>query len=341
MDYITQKYIGIVGVRLEQFKKRGKNLWNCRCPLCGDSKKDKTKARGFIFEYDGDVMYKCHNCGVSTGFTSFLNDVDPTLKKQYVLEKFGNKTKRKIPETVDNFFKSTKKKFKTTQKSRIQGLERVDRLPDTHPAVKYVKGRKIPEEHIKRLYWTDTFQAWTNTIVKNKFSTIKFDEARLIIPFFSESGELIAFQGRTLNPKSKLRYITIKVDESVCKLYGLDKMDTSKPVYVLEGPIDSMFIPNAIAMAGSDMAKTCVLDKGAEFVIVMDNENRNKEIVGKIEGFIDNGFSVCIWDENIKQKDVNDMILNGMTAEQVFSSIKQHTYKGLQAKMTLTKWSKI
>ena len=341
MDYITQKYIGIVGVRLEQFKKKGRGLWQCRCPLCGDSQKDKTKARGFIFEYEGDVMYKCHNCGVSTGFSNFLNDVDPNLKKQYVLEKFGNKTKTK-PQSIDNFFKTeVAPKFKTSKHNILHGLTRLDNLNDNHPAVKYVKGRKIPEDHIKRLYWTDTFQKWTNTIVKNKFAKIKFDEARLIIPFFSENGDLIAFQGRTLNPKSKLRYITIKVDETVCKLYGLDKMDTTKPVYVLEGPIDSMFIPNAIAMAGSDMAKKCVLDKDAEFVIVMDNENRNKEIVGKIEGFINDGFSVCIWDKNIIEKDVNDMVINGMTSESIFESIKRHTYKGLQAKMALSKWSKV
>jgi hypothetical protein len=341
MDYITQKYIGIVGVRLEQFKKKGKTLWNCRCPLCGDSQRDKTKARGYILEYEGDAFYKCHNCGVSIGFTNFLNEVDPNLKKQYILEKFGNKTKKK-PKTVDDFFKSdVKPKFKTTQNTKLQGLERIDSLDPSHPAVKYVKSRKIPEDHIKRLYWTDAFQKWTNTVVKNKFRTIKFDEARLVIPFFSEDGQLIAFQGRTLNPKNELRYITIKVDESVCKLYGLDKMDTTKPVYVLEGPIDSMFIPNAIAMAGSDMNKKCVLDKGAEFVIVMDNENRNKEIVGKIEGFINAGFSVCIWDDNIKEKDVNDMVLKGMTPESIFKSIKRHTYKGLQATMALSKWSRV
>lgn len=340
MDYITQKYIGIVGVRLEQFKKRGKSLWNCRCPLCGDSEKDKTKARGFIFEYDGDVMYKCHNCGVAIGFTAFLNDVDPNLKKQYILEKFGNKTKHKKPEKVDEFFKSNKPKFEN-KTFRLHGLNRIDKLDPKHPAKQYCDNRKIPIESQKRLFWTDTFKHWAHTQNKDKFKVIKKDEGRIVIPFLSEEGHLIAFQGRTLDPNNELRYITIKVDESVCKLFGLEKMDTTKPVYVLEGPIDSLFIPNSIAMAGSDMNKKCVLDKNAEFVIVMDNENRNKEIVSKIEGFINSGFSVCVWDENIKEKDVNDMVLNGMTPEQIFSSIKRHTYKGLQAKMALSKWSKV
>ncbi len=340
MDYITQKYIGIVGVRLEQFKKKGKGLWQCRCPLCGDSQKDKNKARGFIFEYDGDVLYKCHNCGVSLGLSQFLSEVDPNLKKQYILERFGNKNKRKKVEPNDDLFKSKKIKFKK-KPSTLGGATNVLKLAPNHPAKLYVDSRRIPLDQQARLYYTDDFKSWTNTIVKNKFKSVKREEARLIIPFFGEDGQLIAFQGRTLDPNNELRYITIKVDESVCKLYGLDKMDTTKPVYVLEGPIDSMFIPNAIAMAGSDMNKKCVANKSADFVIVMDNENRNKEIVNKIEGFINAGFSVCVWDENIKQKDVNDMVLSGMTPESIFESIKQHTYKGLQAKMALKKWSRV
>jgi len=340
MDFVTQKYIGILGVRLEQFKKKGKGLWQCRCPLCGDSQKDKNKARGFIFEYEGEAMYKCHNCGISTGFSNFLNDVDPNLKKQYVLEKFGQKRNIVHKEDKNDFFKSSTKKFEGMS-TILRGLTRIDYLDEKHPAKVYCESRKITKDAQQRLYWTNTFQKWTHSKNKDKFKTIKRDEGRIVIPFLSEEGQLIAFQGRTLDPNNELRYITIKVDESVCKLFGLDKMDTSKPVYVLEGPIDSLFIPNSIAMAGSDMNKKCVLDKAAEFVIVMDNENRNKEIVKKIENFINDGFSVCIWDDNIKEKDVNEMILNGMSQEQVFDSIKLHTYKGLQAKMRLAKWSKV
>jgi hypothetical protein len=285
-------------------------------------------------------MYKCHNCGVATSFVNFLNDVDPTLKKEYVFEKFGNKNKPTKPEPLDDFFKSTKPKF-SVKAFNEPDLQRIDTLDISHKAKQYCDSRLIPLESQKRLYWTDTFQKWTHSKNKEKFTNIKRDEGRIVIPFFAEDGRLIAFQGRTLDPNNELRYITIKVDETVCKLFGLELMDTSKPVYVLEGPIDSLFIPNSIAMAGSDMNTNCVLDKNAEFVIVMDNENRNREIVNKIQAFIDKGFSVCIWGDTIKEKDVNDMILKGMTAESVFESIKQYTYKGLQAKMRLSKWSKV
>jgi len=240
---------------------------------------------------------------------------------------------------VDEFFKSTKKKFKTID--ALQGLTRVDLLAKDHPAFLYVQSRKIPESQYKRLFYTDTFQAYTNTVVKNKFKDIKKDEGRLVIPFFNQEKELIAFQGRSLDPNNKLRYITIKLDDSDCKLYGLDQMDETKEVYVVEGPIDSLFLANAIAMAGSDLSKSCYLNNNTHFVIVMDNENRNKEIVGKIESFIERGFSVCIWDETIEQKDINDMILAGMTPDEVMFYIKRGTFKGLQAKMALNRWKRV
>ncbi len=343
MDYIDTKYIGILGVRLEQFKKKGKALWNFRCPLCGDSAKDKIKARGYIFENDGAALYKCHNCGVATGLSQLIDHVSPPLKKEYALEKFGTRGRqgRKIKLGAgpqEDFFKTnTTPTFVSDPLKQITCLDLMD---INHIARIYVKERKIPIHQWSRLYYTDTFKAWTNTIVKNKFPDVSKDEGRLIIPFFDKSGKMMAFQGRSLDPSNPVRYITIKITEDECKLFGLDKMDESKPVYVTEGPIDSLFLSNAIAMAGSDLSASCRLNKETEFVIVMDNENRNKEIVKKIEAFIEKGYSVCIWDDKNKQKDINDMILSGMSTDEVQLSIEARTFKGLQAKLALNKWKR-
>ena len=342
MDYIDQKYIGILGVRLEQFKKKGKGLWNFRCPMCGDSSKDKLKARGYLFENKGDVLYKCHNCGIATGFSQLIDHVAPPLKREYVLEKFGTRNKSKHskqPEVSEDFFKTNK--TPTFADTPLKYLTSVDALAKDHPARLYVESRKIPSHQFNRLFYTDTFQEWTNTIVKNKFPNIVKDDGRLVIPFFDKQGKMMAFQGRTLDPNNKLRYITIKVTEDECKLFGIDRVDESKPVYVVEGPIDSLFIDNAIAMAGSDLSSTCHLNKETDFVIVMDNECRNVEIVKKIEAFINKGYSVCIWNDKIQQKDINDMVLSGMSLQEVSNEIKQRTFKGLQAKMALNKWKRV
>lgn len=340
MDYIDTKYIGILGVRLEQFKKKGKALWNFRCPLCGDSAKDKIKARGYIFENKGDALYKCHNCGVATGLSQLIDHVSPPLKKEYTLEKFGTRHTKKVRghEASEDFFKTNETpKFCSDP---LKQITRVDSLASDHPARKYVEERKIPVHQYIRLFYTETFKAWTNTIVKDKFKDIDKDEGRLVIPFFDKSGQMLAFQGRSLDSANKIRYITIKTTEDECKLFGLDTIDESQPVYVTEGPIDSLFLSNAIAMAGSDLSASCRLNKETEFVIVMDNENRNKEIVKKIEAFIEKGYSVCIWDEKNKQKDINDMILSGMTAEEVQLLIETRTFKGLQAKLAFNKWKR-
>ena len=343
MDYIDQKYIGILGVRLEQFKKKGKALWNFRCPLCGDSAKDKIKARGYIFENKGDALYKCHNCGVATGLAQLIDHVSPPLKREYTLEKFGTRGRqgRKIKlgsGDQTDFFKTNK--TPTFTSDPLKHITCLDLMDINHPARLYVKERKIPPHQWERLYYTETFKVWTNSMVKNKFSDVSKDEARLIIPFFDKSGKITAFQGRSLDPNNPVRYITIKMTEDA-KIFGLDKIDESKTVYVTEGPIDSLFLDNAIAMAGSDLSANCELNSETEFVIVMDNENRNKEIVKKIEAFIEKGYSVCIWDERVKQKDINDMVLSGMSVDEVQSMIKSRTYKGLQAKLALNAWKRV
>ena len=341
MDYIDNKYIGILGVRLERFQKKGKALWNFRCPYCGDSQKDKLKARGYLFENKGDVLYKCHNCGLATGLSQLINHVSPPLKREYVLEKFKHEpSPRKVKEkSSEDFFKTNK--TPTFNLDPLKHITCLTKLAQDHPARVYVQSRKIPTRQIPRLYYTDTFKEWTNSIVKNKFPNVAKDEARLIIPFFDKTGKMIAFQGRSLNPNNPVRYITIKITDDECKLYGMERMDESKTVYVTEGPIDSLFLDNAIAMAGSDLANSCNLNSETDFVIVMDNENRNKEIVKKIEAFIEKGYSVCIWDAKIKQKDINDMILSGMSSEELHKSIKTRTFKGLQAKMALNKWKRV
>jgi len=348
MDYIDNKYIGLVGVRLEKFQKKGKSLWNFRCPICGDSKRDKTKARGYIFETpEHKVMMKCHNCSASMGLVKFIETVDPNLKKEYVVERFGSAYKRvptnKHP-TVEDFFKSAKAKFKQAdQKSAfLNGVTSIKQLAPDHPARLYIKQRKIPKDQWKRLYWVDKFKEWTNTIVKNKFSDIKKDEGRLIIPFFSLDGRLTYYQGRSLQPDAKIRYITIKVDEKAPKVFGVDQVSMTDKVYVFEGPIDSLFIPNSVALAGADMPEKCSLELHKEnVVVVMDNENRNKEIIKRIESAIDRGFNVCVWDTKIGPKDVNDMVLSGLNVEQIKRSIDEHTYRGLQAKVALNKWKRI
>ena len=339
--WIDSKYVGLVSARLEQFKRKDGNLYNFRCPVCGDSQKNKLKARGYIFEKEGSLIFKCHNCGAGSSLGNFIKSLDPQLYKEYSLETFGEKQGNSVPklqETAPDITKIVWPKYlKGT--SPLKGLKKLSQLPFNHPAKKYCVKRKIPNKFHAKLFYTPKFQQWVNTYIPGKFAEGVKDEPRLIIPFLDYDGTFYGCQGRSFNPKSTLRYITILTDESKPKVFGLHGLDPDKTIYVTEGPIDSMFLPNAVAMAGADIS-TMPFDKD-KVVIVYDNEPRNAEIVKRMNKMIDAGYKICFWPGNIQQKDINDMILSGLQEPDIKLIIDNNTFKGLEARMQMTIWKRV
>ena len=335
MDFIDSKYIGLISPRLQNFKKVKHNLYNFRCCFCGDSKRNKKKARGYFYQIKNNTNFKCHNCGLSISLNNFLKDLDSSLYKQYVMEKFkdGHSGKNFVAEFPK--FEFTKPVFR----KKID-LPEIQELDSEHPAKKYLQGRKIPEKFLKQLYYCENFKQWTNE-QKHTFESTEKDEPRIIIPLINH-GELVGFQGRSLNKKSKVKYITIILDESHPKIYGLDTIDWDKTVYITEGPFDSMFIDNAIAMAGSDIDKMFLLSNfDVDFVMVYDNEKRNKQIVERMEKAINLKLPIVIWPDTIVEKDINELILGGITENEIMKIIKNNTYSGLEAKAKLIGWKRV
>ena len=321
------KYIPLLCNRFRNFRKIDTQTWQMSCPICGDSRSNPSKARGYIFKYKNVMIYKCHRCGISMSFSRLLKSQDETLYRQYIREKFCNK-RTKVSE-LD--FNNKKPEFKVSVIPK--GVIKLSELPKEHKARKYIEGRAVPNIH--KLYYTDDFQGWVNTQIKGKFKK-PFKEERVIIPFLNEDGTMFGFQGRSLDPNTKLRYITIMLDENSLKVYGKDDVDRAKTVYVTEGPIDSMFVDNAIAICGSDL--TTVKGMYRDMVLVYDNEPRAPIIVKKIENAIDKGFKVVIWNKGNNLKDINDMVLEGINVNKL---LKERTFKGIRAKLELTKWKKI
>tara|TARA_R100001163_G_C5064268_1_gene201792 strand:- start:653 stop:1639 length:987 start_codon:yes stop_codon:yes gene_type:complete len=328
MDLVDAKYIGLVSPRFQKFKKVKNNLFNLRCPICGDSQKNKNKARGYIYQVKNNTNYKCHNCGASLSFGNLLKQVDPQLHKSYVLEKFkeghaGNSFVTKEPE-----FHLEKPVFKKKELS-------ID-LPKVSECVEplgYLIARKVDPD---KFYYTTTFKAWINSI-KPTFESTKYDEPRIIIPLIYNN-TLVGVQGRSfvMNSSNSIKYITVMFDENAPKIYGLDEIDRDDTVYITEGPFDSTFIQNAIAMCGADAQ---VSNWGiSDPVWIYDNEPRNREIVTRIQRAIENGSRVVIWPESIDEKDINDMVMCGLDPQSV---IKSNTYSGLEAKLKFTNWKKI
>jgi len=323
MDIIDSKYIGLVSSRLQKFKRVKADLFNFRCPICGDSQKHKNKARGYFYQVKTNTNYKCHNCGASMSFNNFLKQIDSTLHKQYTMEKF------KEGFTGRNFVVDEPKLEFTKPVFRKKiDLPRASEVPI---AKNYLEKRNLDAS---QFYFAAKFKEWTNT-QKHTFDTIGRDESRIIIPMYDTDKNLIGFQGRSLGPNS-VKYITVMLQDEAPKLFGLDKIDDTKPIYITEGPFDSTFLENSVAMCGSD------LDIGSfgwsSYIWVFDNEPRNREIIERINKTIDRGDQIVIWPSNIHEKDINDMVLSG---HNVKSIVESNTYSSLQAKIKFNIWKKV
>jgi len=323
MDLIDSKYIGLVSSRLQKFKRVKADLYNFRCPLCGDSQKNKSKTRGYFYQVKNNTNFKCHNCGASLSFNNFLKELDPTLHKQYSMEKF------KEGHTGKNFIvEQPKLEFvKPVFKRKLD----LPKASENQIACEYLEKRKLDPE---KFYFSDKFKEWSNT-QKHTFNTIGKDESRIIIPLYDIEKNLIGFQGRALGP-SPNKYITVMISDDSPKLYGLEKIDTSKTIFIVEGPFDSTFIENAVAMCGSDVD---IRSFGwSDYIWVFDNEPRNQEIVKRISKTIDRGDKIVIWPATILQKDINDMVLAGLN---VMDVLKSNIYSGLEAKIKFNNWKKV
>ena len=323
--HIEIKYLNLLSPQLERFKQKKPHLWNFRCPYCGDSQHNKSKARGFVFQHKGSLLYKCHNCQISVPVEKLLQDQNPGLYKEYRMEKFTSP--KKIDMRKVNKIVSAAPVF---AKNILGGCTPLDSLNNSHPAKEYIVSRKLPTD---ALYYTEKFREWTNSLKPGTFPDITQDEERIIIPFRDKEGNVFGYQGRSLS-NTGLRYITVLLDEDQPKIYGLDKINYEETVYITEGPFDSMFLSNAIAMAGADGGVPSGIDN---YVYVYDNEPRNKQITDRIARHISDGDSVVIWPSTIKEKDINDMVLAGHSVQEIVSSC---TYSGLTATLKLNDWRK-
>jgi transcription elongation factor Elf1 len=334
--FIDRSFLLQVSPKLQRFTKKKDDLYNFRCPLCGDSQKNKTKTRGYVFRKKNDYFYMCHNCGVSTTFYNFLKQVDPNLVQEYQLERYknGETGNNNYPKPEFEEHKQEAPKFK-----KALELPTIDSLPEAHFAKNYVQQRRIPETFYSQLYFAEDFAAFIQSLGIEKDGLHKNDQ-RLVIPFYDAEKNLVAIQGRALG-ESKLRYITLKLHDDNRKVFGLDRINEEEMIYVVEGPIDSMFLENAVATADSNLESiTNTFDK-TKVVLVFDNEPRNKEIVKKIDNAIENHYNVVIWPEMIESKDINDMVLEGFSPDEIQDIISKHTFVNLRAKAEFVNWKKV
>lgn len=339
MSWLETKYVNLLSSRLSNFKRKSNNLWNFRCPICGDSTTNKNMARGYIYSSKGDLRFHCHKCSASMKFPYFIKALDPSMYYEYIKETLVENGV--VNETT--IFEEKMKPPVFVKGSPLKKLKKISALAIDHPAKLYVDKRLIPSELHYKLFYAPKFKEWVNSILPNKFGDSVPEEPRLVLPFLDADENLIGFQGRSFSKRDdRFRYITIMLDETKPRLFGVDRVSDTGNVYVLEGPIDSLFIENGIASAGGDVDRELSLtsfDK-ERIVILYDNEPRSSTMITKLEKAIRHGHRICLWPSYIEQKDVNDMVLNGYTPAQIKQIVDSNIYEGLEAKLALSLWKR-
>ena len=339
---IESKYIRLISSRLRNFKQKKDYLWNFSCPICGDSTKNLSKARGYVFQKGTNLFFNCHNCGVGTNLGNLIKQVDPSLHKEYVLERY------KSGESGFSNFKSptfdipAPRFDKVAKEKHFEHAEWVSKLPSGHFCLVYCTNRRFLSIMVDTLLFTPNYKEFCDALVPNHGKEITAD-ARLVIPFYDKYNTLIGVSGRALeNSDYKLRYVTLRTNESQDKLiYGMDKVNTNELVKIVEGPLDSMFLTNCVGSGDSALIQTAKLLDAENKVLIFDNEPRNKEIVKLMSDAIKLGYNVVIWPDTMEQKDINEMVMAGFSPDEIERIISSNTFTGLRAQMRFVSWKKI
>lgn len=343
--HIEARYVELISPRLRNFKRKSSYLFNCSCPVSGcDESRRSRKSRFYIYERDGKLFAYCHKCGYSRTFANFLKKFDEALYREFVLEEMMERPAAAAPEPIrPPSARDLLDQLETSQDlvgSKLEGLEPLLSLPTTHIARRFCSSRAIPNYWEERMYFAPKFFEWAEKIHLGTFQDrkrIRHEEQRVVIPF-ARAG----YQGRALQPESKVKYITVITDDKEPFLFALDRVDPDEKIIAFEGPIDAMFIDNAIASGGSSIIRELsrLPFERDDFIICYDNEPRSPQTVKKMEHAAMNGYPVCIWPKSIRNKDVNDMILAGMEATEIEYIIKDCAKKDLKALTAIENWKK-
>jgi|LWDU01.1.fsa_nt_gi transcription elongation factor Elf1 len=335
MNFVDLKYINILSPRLKRFKKKSPSEFNFRCPYCGDSQKSSTKARGWIIEKKQKSFYYCHNCNISQSLYNLIKELDISLAREYYFESFKEKNNTleiKPKPVTDELQKFQFEKPVFKKKDRLEAIAASLRdLDSNHIAIQYCLKRKIPKNKYEKLYYIDKF---------NKLdSASKLTDKRLVIPYYGIDGNLNGFTGRTLE-SSTLRYANISLNDDKL-FFGTRDVDKNKTVYVVEGAIDSVFLPNSIGVGNSNLSRVSEIIDKEQCVLIPDREPRNSTIVNNISKFISLGFKVCLLPDILVGKDINEYIMNNTTTENLMEIINNNTYSGMNATLKLVDWKKV
>ena len=275
---------------------------------------------------------RCFNCGESLPLSKFLQDQDPALYKEYCLENF----KEGIWESKEEYRPVLVAPIKEEAKLAIdhfKGLISYRDIPKGHPAMGYITDRQIPEKRYKELYIVPKFHKWASRI-DPIFGKFKTDHPRLVLPYYDINKNLLGFTCRAYGQEQP-KYIHLRTDDTREFIYGQDHVDISKPILVVEGQIDSMFLDNCVAIGRASYKSGFLETHKNNLVIIPDNDfRRNIHVCEQIKKAITSGFNVCFLPESWK-KDINLIVKSGINAQEIHEYVMSNRKSGAQALLQL------
>lgn len=337
-----EKYVlQLVGL-IENFRRKdAKTFWG-RCPVCGDSKKSKSKFRFYIYKKNGSFKVHCFNCAYHESFRFFVKAYFPDIDREMMYERFRDNSV-----SVSSYNSNTSPKREKKEPTDPFGIEKlleaVSPVPGREKCISYLNKRKIPQDQWERLAYCSNFSEIAIKLPKYKDRTLP-TSGRLIFPFYNKAKELTFISARSLDDRDKARYLTLEIKENFNNIFGLERHDPNKKTYVVEGPADSLFLPNSLAAATSDLVRVSEYVNKDRTILIFDYQPRNNEIVNLMRKASRQGFTVCVWPPNFfqgKDKDINDMILSGKTVDEILNIVDNNSYKGLKLELEISKFSKI
>lgn len=330
--FIDLKFAKLLGARLLNFKQKKADLF-AFSHSCEERSKGKAKSRAYIYRRENSLYVKCHHCGICHRLSTFIQQESPPLADEYRMEVYREKVnsgdiKQRIPEPK-------KKEPTVSVDSVLDGLVPLTSLVKTHPAVLYAKKRAIPEEHFKHIFFCAKFFKYASRF-KDSFLKMKGDYPRLVFPYFDANGRVYALTARAFGPEEP-KYIFLPIDEQKENIYGIWRIDPSKPIIAVEGQIDSLCIDNAVAVGGADYNSALLRSLQSKLVIVPDNDFiRNKQVADSVLKAIKAGYSVSLFPASFKYKDINDALKKSkVTKQEIQNMILENVKHGAEAELEL------
>jgi len=335
--FLQREYANLVGMRLNLFTIQQQSPYrsNFRCNICGDSQKNRTKKRGYIIEKSNSLIFHCFNqCG-TINFEHYLRDYHSDLYYQYRIDLLKN-SRGDVFEKKDDALGRINQSL--VDGDSVLGLKHAK---DIKEAFLYIKKRKIPENFYGDIFYTENFLKFVNDNIGKRFSKKVENvlDPRIVIPIRDLEKNIIGVSARSLDTKNPRRYLNIKFNEDYSLLFNIEKINKRKKIYVTEGCFDAMFIDNAVAMLGTDFRSESYGLNKENLVIVLDNEPRNSQIVAKYNQYIKRGYKIVIWPEEIKEKDINEMMIKNSDMD-IMKTLDSNTFCGLKATIELNSWRK-